>query len=83
MKGNKNVTVFKITTHGYFETGDRKGQVNPVCVRDRVFEVYEGVFYVYQKSLKINQVVEKLSHNPTDPHSDLDPADLPFGSQSR
>lgn len=60
---DQSVTVFVKTNHGRFETGDRKGQVNRVVVRSRVYEIFEGTFYNYQLPLKETEHVMLLNIN--------------------
>ena len=56
----KIVTIFLKTTNGYFETGERKGQIAKHIIRGRDYEIYDGEFYNYQNTLRENQRVERI-----------------------
>lgn len=57
----KERTAFKVTTHGYYESGEKKGQVHQNIIQDWCFEVYEGVFYEYQRELRKNQIAKRIA----------------------
>lgn len=60
----KKVTVFLKTTHGYFVSGERAGQVAKHIIRDSQYEIYDGEFFNYQPALRENQTVERITLTP-------------------
>lgn len=56
-----SVTIWMVTTRGYFETGERKGQVNKIIIRDRDYEIYPANTTAYPGKLRENQTAELVN----------------------